>query len=62
MIDDDDDDNDISMADLNSTEKIILTNHAQEALHNVNVSMSFDDLTQKNIVMILKHLNFLYIP
>ncbi|XP_060835136.1 uncharacterized protein LOC132918077 isoform X1 [Rhopalosiphum padi] len=50
MIDDDDDDNDISMADLNSTEKIILTNHAQEALHNVNVSMSFDDLTQKNIM------------
>jgi len=30
--------------------------HAQEALHYVDVLTSSDDLRQKNIVMMLKHL------
>uniref|UniRef100_A0A2S2NSD7 C2H2-type domain-containing protein n=1 Tax=Schizaphis graminum TaxID=13262 RepID=A0A2S2NSD7_SCHGA len=47
---DDDDDNDISLADLNSTKEIIFTDHVQGALHNLNVLMSSDDLTQKNIM------------
>jgi len=49
------------MSDLNSTGEIIFTdNHAQEALHYTNVSMSSNDTSQKNIVMILKHLKSLY--
>ncbi|KAE9544334.1 hypothetical protein AGLY_001513 [Aphis glycines] len=47
----DEDDNDISMLDLNSTGEIIFTDdHAQEALHYLNVSMSSDDTSQKNII------------
>jgi len=49
------------MLDLNSTGEIIFTDdHAQEALHYLNVSMSSDDASQKNIVMILKHLKSLF--
>lgn len=49
------------MSDLNSTGKIIFTdNHAQEALHYINVSMSSDDTSQQNIVMKLKHFKSLY--
>lgn len=47
----DEDDNDISMSDLNSTGEIIFTDdHAQKALHYINVSMSSDDTSQKNIM------------
>jgi len=46
------------MSDLNSTGEIIFKDdHAQDV---INVSMSSDNTSQKNIVMILKHLKSLY--
>ncbi|XP_050057581.1 uncharacterized protein LOC114130884 isoform X1 [Aphis gossypii] len=53
----DEDDHDISMLDFNSTGDIIFTDdHAQEALQYLNVSMSSDDTSQKNIVMMYNKL------